>query len=54
MSNYYLCDTCSVFHTGCGEGRIYCHATLRCFERLIISELQTPREVCLYWKPKEA
>lgn len=55
MSNYYLCDTCAVSHWPYLN---YGH--LDCADRgiingcVVISDSQTPHEVCPYWKPKEA
>ena len=52
MSNYYLCDTCRhchLWHAFCekwGERLFGC-------KKLVISDDQTPHEVCPYWKPKE-
>ena len=57
MSNYYLCDTCKVKHVG-GAGQTFlpvflCRADEDTNEKKIISDNQTPKEVCPYYKPKE-
>lgn len=52
MSNYCLCDTCAI----CELWSLFCDRHGCCAvnrEKRVVSDNQTPHEVCSYWKPKE-
>lgn len=58
MSNYYLCDYCSVKHVG-GEGqsflpRFICAVWGGLEGKRVMSDKFEPKEVCPDYKPKEA
>ena len=54
MSNYYLCDTCAVFHEHCDKcHRFRCIKDDRITWMKVIYHDQAPHEVCTYWIPKE-
>lgn len=52
MSNYYLCDTCALLRMNAPH-QWWCPAYPWAFTKLVISDSQTPHEVCPNWKPKE-
>lgn len=57
MSSYYLCDTCRN-QAGSVEMNNYCclapgKGSLTYKTRKVVSDEQTPAEVCKHWKPKE-
>lgn len=52
MSNYYLCDTCAI----CELWSLFCDRHGGCAvnkEKRVVSDNQTPHEVCKHWRPKE-
>lgn len=53
MSNYCLCDTCGKPHVDKGSGIVCLCGVTYILKKLVISDNQTPHEVCKYWKPKE-
>lgn len=53
MSNYYLCDNCGIPRTKVKRGFICLCGDTYILKKLVISDNQTPYEVCRFWKPKE-
>lgn len=54
MSNYYLCDTCGVYHHECRCcGHFRCKYSNSSVKKVMSDDHEHPHEVCPYWKPKE-
>ena len=54
MSNYYLCDTCGVYHHDCRCcGHFRCKYSNSSMKKVMSDDHEHPYEVCPYWKPKE-
>lgn len=53
MSSYYLCDTCAQPLKFSKKLRVMVCEAESTMYRKVISDNQTPQEVCKNWKPKE-